>query len=196
MSPTWLSGALMQTKGSPRPLMKDLPRSCKVPSDAINDVRKLIRGDLLVNKEAQIDVSSKQVSISQKSDRVKRPIHTRILELISVIPNLKIVESDHSIDILESNVSKLIIIKTMREIYSDANILAIGDQGQYGGNDFEMLNIPQSLSVDEVSSSLCTCWNLSPAGLSGAAATLVLLKSLEFDDGTFKLETHYLEKER
>ncbi len=177
------------------PLMKDLPRSRKIPSDAINDVYKLIKDDTLVSKEAHIDISSKQVSISPKSDRVKQSIHTRILELISVIPSLKIVESDHSIDILESDVSKLMIIKTMREIYSNANILAIGDQGQYGGNDFEMLNVPQSLSVDKVSSSLYTCWNLSPAGLSGAHATLVLLRSLEFDDGTFKLDTHCLEKE-
>ena len=83
----------------------------------------------------------------------------------------------------------------MCEIYSNTNILAIGDQGQYGGNDFEMLNIPQSLSVDKVSSSLQTCWNLSPAGLSGANATLALLRSFKISDGTFELDTYSLEKE-
>ena len=177
------------------PLVEDLPESRKIPSDVINNVCKLIKGDLLICKEANIDVSSKQISLSPKSDRVKRSIYTRIVELISVLPSLKIVESDHSIDILESDVSKLIIIKMMREIHNNANILAIGDQGQYGGNDFEMLNIPQSLSVDKVSSSLYTCWNLSPPGLSGARATLTILKSLQFEDKTFELDTSYLGKE-
>ena len=177
------------------PLTKDLPESRKIPSDVINDVCKLIKDDLLVSKEADIDISSKQVSISPKSNMVKQSIYTRILELTSIIPSLKIVESGHSIDILESDISKLTIIKTMREIYSNTNILAIGDQGQYGGNDFEMLNIPQSLSVDKVSSSLQTCWNLSPAGLSGANATLALLRSFKISDGTFELDTYSLEKE-
>ena len=64
------------------PLIKDLPSSRKIPSDVINDAYKILKDDLLVGKEAHINISSKQVSISPKSDRVRQSIRNRILELI------------------------------------------------------------------------------------------------------------------
>ena len=73
--------------------------------------------------------------------------------------------------------------------------MIIGDQGQFGGNDFEMLNQPYSLSVNRISTSITTCWNLSPPGLRGSKATLSLLKAIKIKDKTFQIDTNQLEKE-
>ena len=50
-------------------------------------------------------------------------------------------------------------------------MLAIGDQGQPGGNDFDLLACYRySLSVDRCSADPTRCWNLAPAGQAGPQA--------------------------
>jgi hypothetical protein len=100
------------------------------------------------------------------------------------------------VDILDLDVSKTQVVEVLRKKINDvkSNILIIGDQGQYEGNDFELLNLPYSLSVDKISSSPITCWNLSPIGLRGVRATLAVLRSLEVEYRAFRLNVDYLEK--
>ena len=89
--------------------------------------------------------------------------------------------SSHSVDILASGVSKLLVVKHVLDIYNPADdvaILTIGDRGRWPGNDFELLREPYSLSVDELSVDPETCWNLAPVGQRGVQVTIGYCRAL------------------
>lgn len=94
---------------------------------------------------------------------------------------VSIVSSGHSIDVLVSPASKTNVIRQMagRSLIPLSNILAIGDQGWHPGNDHELLTHTPSLSVDEVSPLLNTCWRLTPPMVKGPQGTLWYLKRLQ-----------------
>ena len=93
-----------------------------------------------------------------------------------------IYRSSHSIDILAQGVSKLSVIKAvLAKINSEGDVLAIGDRGKWPGNDSSLLKHIHSLSVDEVSSSSETCWNVCPAGVRGVQGTIYYFQQLELD---------------
>jgi len=94
---------------------------------------------------------------------------------------LSVKASGHSIDMVPRGVDKALIMKYLKDdrgIESQA-ALCIGDQGAFPGNDFHLLNAPYGLSVDRVSASAETCWNLSDAGIVGPQATIAYLEMLE-----------------
>ena len=64
--------------------------------------------------------------------------------------------------------------------------LCIGDYGSVEGNDYEMLTVPASLSVDKVSRNAESCWNIAPVGMVGLDATLYYLSRLTIKDGVIK----------
>lgn len=175
-------------------LDQQLPESRKTLSNLTRRVCDILQADTLISRLASIDASSKQISVvpNNKSNEV---IRTRIMEILSGMPGIKIVESDHSIDILHMEVSKLSVLSSMRAVGGESmNVMVIGDQGQYGGNDFELLSVPHSLSVDRISTSLHTCWNLSPMGLRGVSATLSIIGALVVENQYVKLDAECLEK--
>ena len=91
-----------------------------------------------------------------------RALAQLIREMAARTPRLhvKCVQSAHSIDVVETATSKRAVVETIGADCSGA-ILCIGDQGQEGGNDFELLAChPATLSVDRCSSDPTRCWNL------------------------------------
>ena len=54
---------------------------------------------------------------------------------------------------------------------------------RWPGNDASLLTEPHSLSVDEVSPDLRTCWNIAPSGYRGVQAVLAYLEALQVSDG-------------
>lgn len=92
---------------------------------------------------------------------------------------VRVAASGHSVDIIESTKSKSEVVDAL-ELRGHKNVLAIGDQGQPGGNDFQLLSrTPWSLSVDKVSPDLSRCWNLSAGRHSGPDALLAYLRCLK-----------------
>ena len=80
---------------------------------------------------------------------------------------LRAVRSAHSIDVIGAQASKL-AVEDIVAGRTDLAVLAIGDQGQPGGNDYDLLAAsPWSLSVDRCSSDPSRCWNLLPYGEAG-----------------------------
>ena len=97
--------------------------------------------------------------------------------------------SSHSIDIVSSGASKHSVVEAV-EARLDKGfgvVLRIGDKGGWPGNDAQLLDHPYGLSVDEVSGSLDHCWNLAPAGVLGAQATLYYLGALRRDGDCVRL---------
>lgn len=108
-----------------------------------------------------------------------------IIQLIKVLgfSNIEFLESSHSIDIVfKPMASKLNMIAKCEAIASAKGLpkdcLCIGDRGQWPGNDYELLSTPYSLSVDEVSSSPESCWNISDSGIRNIPATLRYLEMI------------------
>lgn len=99
-----------------------------------------------------------------------------------------ITRSSHSVDIVAPGVSKLNVLKHVRETIGDAPVLTIGDRGRWPGNDYELLTEPFALSVDELSVDPHTCWNLAPRGQRGIAATLSYLRALVATGTTLRFE--------
>lgn len=90
------------------------------------------------------------------------------------------VASGHSVDVLPAHSGKRAVIEAVQQA-AQGHVLAIGDQGQVGGNDFELLAAtPWSLSVDRCSGDPTRCWNLDSTGLCGPE---LLVKYLEASTG-------------
>ncbi|MBW1792486.1 MAG: HAD-IIB family hydrolase [Deltaproteobacteria bacterium] len=178
------------------PLKSDLSHFKSTSSKTLRQAHDLITKDCILTEQVNIELRSKQISITPKMKLIRQPIYKRILEILSQLRNIKITQSGHSVDVLDPDVSKTQVVEVLRKKINDgkSNILIVGDQGQYGGNDFELLSLPYSLSVDKISSSPTTCWNLSPIGLRGAKSTLAILRSLEVEYSAFRLNLDYLEK--
>ena len=104
-----------------------------------------------------------------------------------------ITRSSHSIDIVASGISKLNVLKRLREHVGDASILSIGDRGRWPGNDYELLGGSFALSVDEISVDPATCWNLAERGQRGVAVTLEYLRALEPHRGVFRFRQDALQ---
>jgi HAD superfamily hydrolase (TIGR01484 family) len=95
-----------------------------------------------------------------------------------------LVKSKHSVDVLAPGINKSrviadIIQKTRIHPYE---IITIGDQGAWPGNDFALLEHKYSLSVDIPSRRLDRGWKLAPTHLRDVDATLWYLDKIEIDD--------------
>lgn len=100
-----------------------------------------------------------------------------ILERYPPLP-VKIVASAHSVDIVAGSTTKRTVLETVRTTCG-GNVLAIGDQGHTGGNDFEMLAaMTTTLSVDRCSADPTRCWNLDEKGHRGPALLKRYLRAI------------------
>ena len=94
--------------------------------------------------------------------------------------------SSHSVDIVAAGVSKLNVVRRLRETVGDEPVLAIGDRGRCPGNDHELLSEPFALGVDEISADPATCWHLGEPGQRGPTVTLEYLSALEAQNGRLR----------
>ncbi|AZS44406.1 hypothetical protein BWL13_01994 [Microbacterium oleivorans] len=104
----------------------------------------------------------------------------------STLPTLKVAASAHSVDVVEGTSGKA---QTLRRFESQwGTCLAVGDRGDVGGNDFEMLHeTPHTVTVDACSPSLTRCWNLQAGARGGPDALLAILRRLRSTRAGFKL---------
>lgn len=106
---------------------------------------------------------------------------------------IKGVSSHHSFDLLPAGTSKTLVSKELRCIIpGGAQVLAIGDSGEPGGNDVELLAEPPSVSVDEVCGSLGGSWSLFGRSPTGPAALLRILRALRVENGHGRLDLNFL----
>ena len=112
----------------------------------------------------------------------------RLTSICSCIRGAKVFQSGLSIDIVPESSSKNNILNFFEKCgYDDKCFLIIGDCGQFGGNDYEMLNRENSLSVDHVSDDPYSCWNFAQPGLRNLEAMLFYLKHIEVSNNTFSI---------
>lgn len=98
--------------------------------------------------------------------------------------------SGHSIDILDADTSKRKVvahIAAQHKIDPNTEILRMGDAGQEGGNDYELLSEGLSLSCERVSVDLATCWNFGASGCNQVDVTSAYLRGLSRHGDAFRL---------
>lgn len=104
----------------------------------------------------------------------------RLLSLCGGVPGVKAVQSSHSVDIIPETSSKVNIFAYWSGLgYTRDDFIVMGDAGQFGGNDYELLNCPYALSVDRVSEQMDVCWNFAKPGMRNLEATLYYLEHFE-----------------
>lgn len=98
--------------------------------------------------------------------------------------------SGHSVDVLDNVTSKENVVEQFAATHgldAETELLRIGDCGQEGGNDFELLSKGISLSCDGVSAALDSCWNYGALGNNQSEVTRSYLGALTLVEGAFRL---------
>lgn len=92
--------------------------------------------------------------------------------------------SSHSIDVCAPGASKRNVIDHLATLFpeGDDGILRIGDRGSWPGNDYELLDHPCGVSVDECSLHPEHCWNLAADAETGPTGVVTLLRHLVLED--------------
>ena len=105
---------------------------------------------------------------------------------------MRVLRSDHSVDIVRAGTSKLAIVGTIEKLTRGdgaCEILRLGDKGAWPGNDCDLLSGTYSLSVDETPFDPRVCWNLASPGVSNTAAALEYLDLLDCESGRASFST-------
>lgn len=143
----------------------------------------------IINKLSINDIEKNPYQLTLIKDELNiTSVEFEILkERILGIKDVKVMETNHSIDIIPVNSSKRNIFSECN--FSEEEILAIGDSGNLGGNDYELLYGDNSLSVDYVSEAFHSCWNYALPGTRNLEATEYYLNMIDIqEDGTFCLK--------
>lgn len=161
-------------------------------------LRKKLEGIGRLKGQIVVEARPNQLSVCPKPGLHVDDLWRQVMESCSrnKTGNFNVVRSGHSVDILAAGVSKLAVVERVRALAGAEaeEVLRIGDQGGWPGNDHDLLADFPALSVDEVSMSLDSCWNLAPRGCFGPAALCAYLDALRPNKGTFRLELARLEK--
>lgn len=132
-------------------------------------------------KPEKLKKYSTQLSLSCTDKQKAYEICNEII-LSNKLDRLHIWSSSHSMDIVVSTKASKTAVKQISE-----DVLVIGDRGDYEGNDFEMLSMPYSLSVDGVSRDPNSCWNLAPKDLRGLDVVKYYLRKIKATKNGFKI---------
>jgi hypothetical protein len=102
---------------------------------------------------------------------------------------IKVVASGHSVDVVAQDTSKVRVLEHLANL-NEGVVLAVGDQGDIGGNDFELLAAtPWSISVGRCSTDPTRCWCVDPAARRGPDALEAMLRTIAPGrDGRLRLD--------
>lgn len=167
----------------------DAPDRTSSPCEELDGIAKVLGSNRTVASLATITVRKNHISVEPAATSQLDLLWGIVGALLSRDHGSKMVQSGHSIDILAPGVTKRNVIKAITSLCKanqPADVLCIGDQGRWPGNDSDILSERFALSVDAVSPDLTTCWNLAPAGCRGQQAALYYLKCLVAAKGTFR----------
>jgi hydroxymethylpyrimidine pyrophosphatase-like HAD family hydrolase len=135
--------------------------------DEFENLRDHLLADPLLGELTNPQNKSFQLTLKASSEVGFATASTILRELLVPLNGrgFRLVKSSHSLDVIPPESTKLNTVRMAQDsIETGLQVLTLGDKGAMGGNDHELLTHPFSLSVDTVSSSLASCWNLLPTG--------------------------------
>lgn len=165
---------------------QELPDTQSDPDKKLQRLYDELSGWKELSNKVELTLRPFQLTIESDGDSKWSEVRSSLINLLRSrhTAELKITESSHSFDIIPSYVSKLNVIEFCQELAKKKGladeVLAIGDKGKWPGNDSELLSYPYSLSVDQVSESPDSCWNIAPPGIKNEHATLYYFSRLHY----------------
>lgn len=161
------------------------PDTTSAPAEWFNTLSKSVESDTTLTGYSSITVRPQQITLEPRDavslDWLWREALRAVAEFAQCV---KVIHSTRSVDIVPRTASKTVLLDFFaKEGIPSNTALCIGDLGQFPGNDFELLQNPNSLSCYRVSSDPDCCWNFAPAGFRGVQATLYYLSRLKSADG-------------
>lgn len=158
------------------------PGDLKQPSPSMSSVESRLQ-DLSIAEHLSVESRCAQVTVELTGTSWARNglLSELVADVIAQPPAIavKVVASGHSVDVVPLTTSKVRVINRIRHLDGPVGVLAIGDQGQIGGNDFELLaHEPWSLSVDRCSADPSRCWYLGRGDVSGPNLLVRYLNAL------------------
>ena len=164
------------------------PNGSRTVCDALRPLADALRCQPAIANCARQEDRAFQITLeatrAMPGSRLWNLAHEAILT--TGVHDVTVMSSSHSVDIVAPGVSKLNVVRRLRETVGDEPILAIGDRGRWPGNDHELLSGPFALGVDEINFDPATCWHLGKPGQRGPAVTIEYLSALEVQDGRLK----------
>lgn len=185
----WNSIAIGYYNGAEVGLLNDDTKPCKniaVPLALRNIKNEICK--INTNSKIIIDKAENPFQLTIIADDGQNSKHEfeYLKEICYSYPEVKVVSSSHSIDIIlkdtnKKEVSKYYIDNKYVNNYDE--FIYIGDSGSLYGNDFEMLLCETGISVDNVSKNLDYCWNYAPMGKRNLEATKYYLENININNG-------------
>jgi hydroxymethylpyrimidine pyrophosphatase-like HAD family hydrolase len=152
--------------------------------------------DLAEALRAQPELAAAAEQVDRPRQITLQPRHTlpeaRLWDLAQQVilscgrMDLVVTRSSHSIDILPRGTTKRAVLNRLRSQAVEGAFLAVGDRGRWPGNDYDLLQEPHALSVDEVSVDRSTCWHLGSPGQRGVKVLLEYFGRLHLRDGVVR----------
>jgi hypothetical protein len=147
----------------------------------LQPLKAALESDPILRHVATVKASGRQLTICSK-----RLFSSESLWRIAAtyarrcgVSGIQVVTSNHSIDILAPGATKLNLLDSFQSLdIRREQVLCIGDQGRWPGNDFALLEHEYALSADEPSTSWFCGWNVAPPGCRGPAVTLFYLQHM------------------
>ncbi len=156
------------------------------------EVGKRLRGSIFA-PSLKLEERTHQLKVEpgESASWSRLPLAEVVREIIDWEPALplKVLSSAHSVDVVLRETSKRAVLAAVHG-ETGGLVLAIGDQGQVGGNDFELLAATSaSLSVDRCSSDPTRCWNLDDAGSRGPDTLITYFRALSQNGRVFRFSS-------
>ena len=170
-----------------------------VPPDApslhqsLSSINAALTKSGFVSQNSRREAKGRQITLEANSPLIIQDLWEYVSDMVPrhAATGVQLVQSTHSIDVLAPGVSKRSLLTTvmerLRQNHRDPAVLCIGDRGRWPGNDFELLQHPFALSVDQSSQDPSTCWNLAPPSSRYVDACLYYLRHFEAATGEFRI---------
>ena len=164
-----------------RRLDEDVDFGSATAAPELSDVAEQLKKDEVLMRIAALREQPRQLTIRAKRLADIAATWARVSNVALRNASVAIVASSHSLDVIPRTQSKLAVVSAVQDAIgaNETAILCIGDKGGWPGNDYELLQLPLSLSVDEVSPAETRCWNVAPAGWRGPQATALILAGMK-----------------
>ncbi len=164
----------------------------KAAAELILRLQTLLGIDTIELRRKQITLKSVVMPIEQLWKQVQGLLAPQLF------PGVTVLRSGHSVDVLAPQVSKLDVLTRMIQITgcTEMDVLCIGDQGCWPGNDHALLGSSLSLSSNAVSADPERCWNIAPSGIRESQATAGYLQMLKRTRGSIRFTIPRLHRKR
>lgn len=166
------------------------PDGTKTVSEPLRPVEELLIRQIPFLGSCETELRPWQITLKPAESMALDRLWQCVQGLVAHLAGVAVLRSGHSVDVLAPGVSKLAVVRRLMQMADSSieEVLCVGDQGCWPGNDHELLGTPLSLSANVTSADPDRCWNIAPAGARESQATLGYLVLLKKSRGGLRFD--------